>query len=150
MHLQIKATKQSKSFYVNHNHHKDGDSGFDLFTPREYIIPSKSFGFMIDFEIKCKGIREDGKGCSFWLIPRSSMGSKTPLRLSNSLGLIDKGYRGSIKGCFDNLSDNDYILEKGTRILQITSPNLDEISYELVDDLDETERGEGGFGSTGN
>ena len=150
MNLQIKTTNNSKSFYENHDHHKEGDSGFDLFTPREYIIPSKSFGFMVDFEIKCKGITKDGEGTSFWLIPRSSMGSKTPLRLSNSLGLIDKGYRGSIKGCFDNLSDNDFILEKGSRILQITAPNLQEISYELVDKLDETQRGVGGFGSTGN
>ena len=77
------------------------------------------------------------------------MGSKTPLRLANSMGLIDKGYRGNIMGCFDNRSDEDYLIKKGDRLLQICSPSLDEISYELVDELDRTERGTGGFGSTG-
>lgn len=85
---------------------------------------------------------------SYTLIPRSSM-SKTPLRQSNSVGLIDAGYRGEILLPVDNLSDEDYTLEKGQRICQIAGPGLETIRLKLVDALTETSRGEGGFGSTG-
>ena len=55
-----------------------------------------------------------------------------------------------IIGCFDNNSDNAYIIEEGTRLLQICAPNLEPIQFELVEELSETSRGTGGYGSTGN
>ena len=87
-------------------------------------------------------------GLSFYLYPRSSI-IKTPLRLGNSVGIIDKGYRGNLMGCFDNISEEDYLIEKGTRLVQICAPNLETISFELTDSLSETSRGAGGYGSTG-
>lgn len=84
----------------------------------------------------------------YQLWPRSSI-SKTPLRMSNSIGLIDKGYRGSIQFPVDNLSDGDYILEAGVRLCQIVSFNGGHIFLREVQTLSESVRGEGGFGSTG-
>ena len=49
----------------------------------------------------------NGKPTAYYLYPRSSMGSKTPLRLSNSVGIIDAGYRGNIIGVVDNISDRE-------------------------------------------
>ena len=78
------------------------------------------------------------------------MGAKTPLRLSNSVGIIDSGYRGNIIGIVDNLSDEDFIVEPGTRLFQICSPVLDSITFQIVNSLSDTSRGGGGLGSTGN
>ena len=82
------------------------------------------------------------------LLPRSSI-SKTPLRLSNSVGLIDSGYRGVIQAPVDNISDEDYVIEEGTRLFQIVNSPLETFKdIEIVDTLGDTDRGEGGFGST--
>ena len=83
--------------------------------------------------------------------PRSSL-SKTDLRLANSTGIIDAGYRGPLIGMFDCLKDG-YQVSKFTRLLQICAPSLMPIYVRVVDTIDElgpeTSRGEGGFGSTG-
>ena len=79
---------------------------------------------------------------------RSSI-SKTPLRLSNAVGLIDAGYRGEIMAAVDNIKDSSYRLEKGQRLFQLVSMNGESIHFDLVDTLSDTLRGEGGFGSTG-
>ena len=86
--------------------------------------------------------------CSYYLYPRSSI-SKTPLRMSNSVGIIDAGYRGEIIAKVDNLSNDDYKIEKGTRLFQICDASLEPIELRIVDKLSETTRGVGGFGSTG-
>ena len=82
-------------------------------------------------------------------MPRSSI-PKTPLRLSNSIGLIDAGYRGELQAPLDNISDENYLVKAGTRLFQIVNPDLSTFSsINIVDKLSETDRGEGGFGSTG-
>ena len=88
----------------------------------------------------------------YMLLPRSSMGSKTPLRLSNSVGVIDAGYRGHIIACVDCLKKAEVVLSKYQRMFQIVAFSGRPIYVELVDkhtDLGSTERGDGGFGSTG-
>ena len=77
------------------------------------------------------------------------MGAKTPLRLSNSVGIIDSGYRGNIIGIVDNVSEEEYVIEPNSRIFQLCSPILSPISFEVVNSLSETSRGSGGLGSTG-
>ncbi len=83
--------------------------------------------------------------------PRSSI-SKTPLRLANSTGIVDSGYRGPLIGMFDCLRPQ-YVVERFDRLIQVCAPGLMPIYVELVDrveDLGEdTVRGEGGIGSTG-
>jgi dUTP pyrophosphatase len=150
------------------------DAGFDLFAPgnadggtslRFYgtgwdnISPVNK----LDYKICCSAqmFSDTGKtyNTGYYMYPRSSL-SKTPLRLANSTGIIDSGYRGHLIGMFDvvNINDNlvddaDYIGAKYDRYLQICAPGLVPIIVEIVSlksDLgDETSRGEGGFGSTG-
>ena len=86
----------------------------------------------------------------YFLYPRSSTGNKTPLRLANSLGIIDAGYRGNYIAAFDNIRGAGFRVEQEQRLVQICPPNLTyPLRVELVEDLDETLRGVGGFGSTG-
>jgi dUTP pyrophosphatase len=89
------------------------------------------------------------------MYPRSSI-SKTRLRLANSTGIIDAGYRGHLMGMFDVVYNNDttdYCVKKFDRYLQICAPELVPIVVNIVDSLEDlgeqTERGQGGFGSTG-
>ena len=70
--------------------------------------------------------------------------------MANSVGLIDSTYRGELKVVVWNLSDDMYTVSPGTSLFQIVSPDLkSDISFEFVSELDATERGDGGFGSTG-
>ena len=81
-------------------------------------------------------------------MPRSSI-SKTPLRLCNSIGLIDAGYRGEIIAAVDNIKKESYKINVGERLFQLVAMNGSKINFELVSKLTETDRGTGGFGSTG-
>ena len=63
---------------------------------------------------------------------------------------MDSGYRGEFKVPIDNLSDEDFVIEKHTRLFQVTNPMLGSIELEIVNKLSNSQRGEGGFGSTGN
>jgi dUTP pyrophosphatase len=125
------------------------DAGFDLFVPSDASLnPSETT--KLDLGIKCAAFI-NGKPSSFYVYPRSSI-SKTKLRLANSVGIIDSGYRGSLAAAFDNIGVNNVTVQKGTRLLQICSPNLTPIKVEIVgseDVLGATQRGSGGFGSTG-
>ena len=70
--------------------------------------------------------------------------------MTNSVGIIDSGYRGNLMSIFD--ASDDVNLKKGNRLTQICSPLLDPFCVVVVDSMDElgqTQRGEGGFGSTG-
>jgi len=147
--LKIKTnTPMLFEMYQNHGTYHIGDAGLDLFFPEDIIIPSKSIGFSINMGLSCEMINKYSKNISYYLYPRSSI-SKTPLRLSNSVGIVDSGYRGNIYAVFDNISDEDIIITKGDRLVQICSPELKPFSFELVEKLSETERGSNGIGSTG-
>ncbi|MBD23489.1 MAG: hypothetical protein CMG46_00575 [Candidatus Marinimicrobia bacterium] len=154
MHLKIKPENQSvKASYENHSEFHEGDSGLDLFVQGEVIVPAKALGFKIDMMISCEAFTDktkQGGNVAYYLWPRSSMGAKTPLRLSNSMGLIDAGYRGNIIAIVDNLSETDYKVMPGTRLVQLVAPHANSITFELVNSLSETSRGSDGLGSTGN
>ena len=128
------------------------DAGIDLFVPESKVINSGDFSIKINHGIKC-AMTYCGKPTAFYLYPRSSMGSKTPLRLSNSVGIIDSGYRGNIISLVDNISTNNFNVEKGDRLVQICGPNIAYPISPLIvfdnDDLGITQRGDKGFGSTG-
>lgn len=121
-----------------------GNSGMDLFVPEDVVIPAGQTVF-IDHQIKAK---PKYPGPAILLFPRSSI-SKTPLRMANSIGLIDPNYRGNIIAALTNTSDTDYTITKGTRLVQLVMQHLYPFKIKWVDSFDETERGAGGFGSTG-
>lgn len=122
---------------------KPGDSGYDLIVPETLVIPAGARAFTIDHKVRC--VAECG---SYFLVPRSSI-SKTPLRMSNSIGIIDAGYRGNLIAKVDNLSDKEYIINHGERLFQICLPSLATPSVTFGKVEVDTERGAGGFGSTG-
>jgi dUTP pyrophosphatase len=127
------------------------DAGFDLFVPPGDYPVAAGNALKVDFGVKCHAqmILDTGKrfNTGFYMYPRSSL-SKTRLRLANSVGIIDAGYRGNLIGAFDGIGPG--LVEPGDRLLQICAPGLVPIAVEFVDDIDEnTERGSGGFGSTG-
>ena len=160
------------------------DAGFDLFLP-ENEDPQESYAWgetirffgtgwkdsnpvnKVDFKIKCSSQMycDTGKifNTGFYIYPRSSL-SKTKLRLANSVGIIDSGYRGNLIGMFDvvnvdnddrkiNQNTADYFAKINDRLVQICAPGLVPIFVEIVENEHElgndTERGSGGFGSTG-
>jgi dUTP pyrophosphatase len=145
-----------------HNEHMKNneypDSGFDIFVPEDYICIS-DLVTKINFGIKCSASRmtwthpNSIRYTGYYMYPRSSL-SKTQLRLANSVGIIDSGYRGNLIGAFDCLSKKgEYKVLKYDRLVQICSPDLSPIIVEIVDNEkmlgEKTLRGEGGFGSTG-
>lgn len=89
------------------------------------------------------------RGCAGLLLARSSI-HKTPLRLCNSVGLIDSGYTGEIKAVFDVLPNvSGSIYNVGDRIMQLVVLPISMLKPMFVNELPSTDRGDGGFGSTG-
>jgi dUTPase len=164
------------------------DAGFDLFTPgqsedeeeeedeKEEIVllnsvNNKNKPYTLDFKVICsaKMVTDIDVTCEDEILyntgydmrPRSSI-SNTPLRLANSIGTIDAGYRGHLMGKFDlypplyksveDTTEIGCIIDKYTRLVQICAPGLLPILVKIVDSKEElgtTVRGAGGFGSTG-
>ena len=165
MHLKIWAPDYVNSLYDSyvylHNerlrNNSHPDAGFDLFIPANYDCAT-DIVTKINFEIKCaakmvKSMDRKAYPTGFYMYPRSSL-SKTPLTLANSVGIIDSGYRGNLIGAFRCHSHGDeYKVIKGDRLVQICAPDLSPIVVELVKEESllgtPTERGSGGFGSTG-
>lgn len=125
---------------------KDGDAGMDLVaTSIISETPSEiTYGLGIAMEIR--------DGYVGLIFPRSSI-RKTRLQLSNSVGVIDSGYRGELQATFNKITTtienqkNDYKI--GDRIAQIMIIPHPYIQFEEVKELSDTQRGKGGFGSTG-
>lgn len=80
---------------------------------------------------------------------RSGLALKNGITLANAIGTIDSDYRGEIKIILINLGNEDFIVNDGDRIAQFVLIKYDKIEFELVETLDDTERGQGGFGHTG-
>ena len=80
---------------------------------------------------------------------RSGLASKFGITMANGVGVIDSDYRGELKVALHNSSDTDYTIHDGDRIAQLMVLPVVQPALQMVDELDETERGEGGFGSTG-
>jgi dUTP pyrophosphatase len=119
------------------------DAGFDLYVdktewndnPNKYVVH-----FGVAFEIP--------QGYMGLIFPRSSI-YKRSLRLSNAVGVIDSGYRGEVKAVFDirYLDCEYYYLEE--RAAQIVFIKLPDVELKVVDELSKSQRGEGGYGSSG-
>lgn len=150
MHLLLQTNNtELRQVYETHSTFHEGDSGFDLFTAEDVIVEPGKISHIIDLQVSCEALNKE-RNISYYLYPRSSMGAKTSLRLANSVGIIDAGYRGTLKAIVDNIdTENKVVIAKGTRLFQICSPTLEPITYEVVETLSETSRGLGGLGSTG-
>lgn len=149
-----------KEYYTSHGTFHEGDAGLDLFCLENLVVPARAYSVKMPLGVSMEAFYLytmgygnkfilEPKPASFYLYPRSSTGSKTPIRLSNSVGIIDAGYRGPLIAIIDNVSDEPFTMEKGERYFQVCAPDLCPIKFRLVKELSDTSRGEGGFGSTG-
>ena len=144
MDLRIKPlSSAARAAYADHGHFHEGDAGLDLFVLEEITIRGGATA-TLHLGIQCQPM--DGK--AYFLLPRSSI-SRTPLRMANSVGLIDGGYRGEIMAVVDNIKREAYTAHPGDRLFQLVATDASPIRYQLTDELDESSRGDGGFGSTG-
>ena len=136
---QNKSKEHNESLSSSHP-----NSGFDLGSPLSLQVEADTL-VKVDFKIQ-GAMYEDDTPIGYYLYARSSI-VKTGLRLANSVGIIDSGYRGNLMAYFDVIK-NDRV-DVYRRLVQICAPDLRPFKVEIVDSLDETERGQGGFGSTG-
>lgn len=118
------------------------DSGFDLFLIKK--IKEENGVYMYDTGIAIK----PPEGYYFELVGRSSI-SKSGYMLANNIGVIDETYRGSIKVALVKVKPDAKELELPIRLVQLIPRNLILMKPNKVENLDETTRGDGGFGSSG-
>ena len=143
--LRIEPDSALTSFYAaNHASASQRlDSGFDLFMPADALLEPNETR-LLDLQVRAE-LLTGAHG--YYLFPRSSI-SKTPLRLANSVGIIDFGYRGTLKVAVHNTGVAPYTIHRGDRLFQLCMPSLAPFQVEIGVVSRETARGEGGFGST--
>ena len=120
-----------------------GDAGLDLFSREEHLL--------LDNQVTKVGTGTRlaiPKGFFGMLVARSSFGSKG-ITLANGIGIIDSGYRGEIIAAIRNQSGGPFRISEGERIAQIIVVPFAQVALHEVQVFDMTERGEGGFGSSG-
>lgn len=89
------------------------------------------------------------EGYGGFIFPRSGLAFKKGISMCNSVGVIDSDYTGEIKVAVHNISEESYTINPGDRIAQLVFLPVARAQWEETDELDQTERGAGGFGSTG-
>ena len=138
--MKIKIKKLDKNAVVP-TYAKDGDACVDLFAvskKEEKNGDVVTYGTGLAIEVP--------KGHVALLFPRSSV-SKTDLSLCNSVGVVDSGYRGEVMLKYNRRGKQEYSV--GDRVGQMMILPIPEIQFDVVEELSETDRGDGGFGSTG-
>ena len=157
--LRIKVLDESLESLYKERVNVEGDAGVDLYFPEEITIPAKALGVKVDLKIQAEMVQAvnqslinnipkemlsgmlniEDRHLSYMVVPRSSI-IKTPLRMSNSVGIMDAGYRGNYMVPIDNLSDEDFVietietLESITEVSSIKDEELDVIG-ELISNM---------------
>ena len=143
--VAIKFINKSKN--ENPVYAKEGDSGFDLRADEGGSLKS------LERKLVSTGLYfELPEGYELQIRPRSGLAYKKGVTVLNTPGTVDTGYRGEIKVLLINLSNEEFTWEKGERIARgVISPRVSTDYGELIEvkEISESERGEGGFGSTG-
>tara|TARA_B110001450_G_scaffold244516_1_gene256734 strand:- start:528 stop:974 length:447 start_codon:yes stop_codon:yes gene_type:complete len=146
MTLFISIDPKSDYFWKNHPTYnkarQNKDVGLDIPMQSSEFIPKNVKSHKIN--LKFRG--EQNKG--YMLVPRSSI-SKTSIRLANSIGIIDKEYRGDVMVVVDNIGDTDVLLQEGCCYFQIVAFDGILPKFQISDVNVDTSRGIDGFGSTG-
>lgn len=121
-----------------------GAAGFDLHMPESGHIGENETA-----EVNLGFASAIPDGYVGLILPRSGVGFKHRLSLSNTCGVIDKDFRGSWRAKFSTQDGKPFSWEAGERLFQVLIMPIPQMELEITDELDETERGEGGIGSTG-
>lgn len=141
--LQVKIKLLSDSARVP-TYGSDGAACFDLYAADTVAVaPGRRVVVKTDvaFEVP--------QGYVLKLYSRSGHGFKHGVRLANGTGIIDSDYRGHVPVCLQNDGNQAFIVELGDRVAQAMIVPVPRVEFQVVDELSETVRGEGGFGSTG-
>ncbi|MEF9991133.1 MAG: dUTP diphosphatase [Romboutsia sp.] len=139
----LKVKKLREDAIIPNFAHK-GDAGMDLYSTEEVVIPSsKTVLIKTGISIALPKMTEAQ------VRPRSGMALKHSVTVLNTPGTIDEGYRGEIGVILINHGENDFVVEKNMKIAQMVIKPIYKVGIVEVNELDDTERGEGGFGSTG-
>jgi dUTP pyrophosphatase len=141
--IPIKIKKLHSDAIIPHYAH-DGDSGMDVYSTEDIVIMHYKRILVptgISFEIP--------KGFEIQVRPKSGLALNHGLTLLNTPGTLDSGYRGELKILIFNTSDQPYEVKKGEKIAQIILARYEQAEIQEVNDLGDSSRGEGGFGSTG-
>jgi len=122
----------------------EGDAGMDLYSAEDYVLkPGERKVFSSGIKLSIP------KGYEVHLRPRSGLAIKHGVTILNTPGTIDHQYRGVIGIILINHGDEPFEVKKGERIAQMILNKFENFEFDEVEELSETERGEGGFGSTG-
>lgn len=122
-----------------------GDAGLDLRAAESTVL--KPFERKL---VSCGISIAIPRGYAGFVLPRSGLAAKHGISIVNAPGLIDSDYRGEIKAILVNLDpENDFAIERGDRIAQLVIMAVPTVTLEESDELSETQRGAGGFGSSG-
>jgi len=139
--VDIKKTKDN-AIIPKYAHH--GDAGVDLYSTEDYTLkPGERVLVSTGIKIAIP------KGYEAQVRPKSGLALKHGISIVNTPGTIDCEYRGEIGIITINLGQEDFKIEKGKKIAQMILNKVEEAEFEEVDELDNTKRGDGGFGSTG-
>lgn len=121
-----------------------GAAGFDFYSVDDYVVkPGETLIVKTGLAMSVPA------GTYLAVVPRSGVSFKTKIRVSNSPGTVDSDFTGEVGILVDNTGTEDFVIEKGYRIAQGLILPYFQANFDIVDSLDETERGAGGFGSTG-
>lgn len=141
--MQLKIKKIYKDAIIPSYAHK-GDAGLDLHSVEEKLIESGSTA-LIKTGIKI----ELPEGTEAQVRPRSGLALKNTITVLNSPGTIDEGYRGEVGVILINHGKESFKVEKGMKIAQMVIQKVERVQIEEFNELSDTSRDEGGFGSTG-
>jgi dUTP pyrophosphatase len=144
--IEIKFVRTHLDAVLPERNHKDiltGDSGYDLTAVEDCVIPARD-GNVVPVGLKIGYITP-----GHWIRIESRSGLHFRYGLSAFNGVVDNSYRGDISPRINNNSDNDYQVKKGDRVAQLVLYPLIAVESSIIDTVEETERGEKGFGSSG-
>jgi dUTP pyrophosphatase len=136
--------KISSEAYSVPDYGTEGSAGCDLRSSEDIILGPG------DRELVATGLKiAIPTGFVGMICPRSGLAFKHGITVLNAPGICDEDFRGEVKVILVNLSKKEYSIKKGDKIAQLIFTNYSRAIFEQVDDLSETARGAGGFGSTG-
>ncbi len=143
MDLKIKILKENA---VKPEYATKGSAGMDLVAATDGAVTLKSGGRAL---ISTGIAMQIPQGYAGFIFPRSGLAHKKGISMSNCVGVIDSDYTGEIMVSLHNIADHDYIVNTGDRVAQMVIMPIAMADIKIVEELDKTDRGDGGFGSTG-
>ena len=141
--IEIKFVRLREGAHIPQKAHED-DAGFDLYASEDYLLPAHGFGCVptaLSIELP--------EGYEAQVRPRSGLAAKYGVTVLNTPGTIDAGYRGEVKVILINHGEADFAISAGMRIAQMVISPVFAARFVETASLEDSARGEGGFGSSG-